>query len=105
MLPDANTAIDGAAPGTGRHVTRLREVSIQSMVGSTARARIKRAMRAKTQVPGQAHDYKLEQLVDYHRSGGSKDTSGWRGPARIIDASSTSRGSVTVRFQRDLPIE
>eukprot|EP00969_Alexandrium_andersonii_P271948 12019255-Alexandrium_andersonii.AAC.1 len=62
MLPDINTAIDDAAPGTGRHVMRLREVSIQPMVEGTARARIKRATRAKTQVPGQAHDYKIGEM-------------------------------------------
>eukprot|EP00969_Alexandrium_andersonii_P113919 5035687-Alexandrium_andersonii.AAC.1 len=44
-------------------------------------------------------------MVDFHRSGGSKDTSGWKGPAKIIDASNISRGSVTIRFQRDMPIE
>eukprot|EP00969_Alexandrium_andersonii_P352148 15437035-Alexandrium_andersonii.AAC.1 len=75
------------------------------MVEGTAQARIKRAMRTKTQVPGQAHDYKLGELVDFYRAGGSKDTSGWKGPAKIIDASNISRGSVTIRFQRDLPIE
>eukprot|EP00969_Alexandrium_andersonii_P175923 7778985-Alexandrium_andersonii.AAC.1 len=61
-------------------------------------------MHTQTQVPGQARDYKLGELVDFHRAGGSKDTSGWRGPAKIIDASGISRGSVAARFQRDLPI-
>eukprot|EP00969_Alexandrium_andersonii_P357717 15449417-Alexandrium_andersonii.AAC.1 len=103
MLPDMNTAIDDAAPGTGRHVMHPREVSIQSMVEGAAGAPIKRAMHAKTQVPGQARDYKLGELVDFHRSGGSKDTSGWRGPVKIIAASNISRGSVAARFQRDLP--
>eukprot|EP00969_Alexandrium_andersonii_P043268 1897367-Alexandrium_andersonii.AAC.1 len=45
--------------------------------GGGHRARIKRAMRAKTQVPGQARDYKLGERVDDRRTGGSKDTSGW----------------------------
>eukprot|EP00969_Alexandrium_andersonii_P014654 639946-Alexandrium_andersonii.AAC.1 len=62
MLPDINTAIDDAAPGTGRHVMRLREVSVQQMVEGTAQARIKRAMHTKTQVPGQAHDYKIGEM-------------------------------------------
>eukprot|EP00969_Alexandrium_andersonii_P156380 6913819-Alexandrium_andersonii.AAC.1 len=63
------------------------------MVDGAARARIKRAVRAKTQVPGQAHVYKVGELVDFRRSGGSKDASGWRGPAKVIDASSIPRGS------------
>eukprot|EP00969_Alexandrium_andersonii_P177198 7835955-Alexandrium_andersonii.AAC.1 len=100
-----NAAIDDAAPGAGRHAMRLQEISIQSVVEGTARARIKRATRAKTLVPGQAHDYKLGELVDLHRAGGSEDTSSWRGPAKIIDARNSSRDSVTVRFQRDLPVE
>eukprot|EP00969_Alexandrium_andersonii_P077078 3398274-Alexandrium_andersonii.AAC.1 len=44
--------------------------------------RIDGAMRAKTRVPGQADDYKLADLVVFHRSGGSKDASGWKGPAK-----------------------
>eukprot|EP00969_Alexandrium_andersonii_P070863 3128482-Alexandrium_andersonii.AAC.1 len=69
MLPDLNVAIDNAAPGTGSNVMRLREISIQSMVEGTARARFKRAVRAKTQVPAQAHGYKLGGLADFHEAG------------------------------------
>eukprot|EP00969_Alexandrium_andersonii_P061353 2704911-Alexandrium_andersonii.AAC.1 len=68
-LPDPHAAIDDAAPGAGRRSMRLREVRTQSMAEGTARARIKRATRAKTQVPGQAHDYKLGELVDFRRPG------------------------------------
>eukprot|EP00969_Alexandrium_andersonii_P250197 11056756-Alexandrium_andersonii.AAC.1 len=75
------------------------------MVESTARARISRATHTKSRVPGQARDYKLAELVGFHRSGGAKDTSGWKGPAKVRDVSSVSRGSITIRFQRDLPIE
>eukprot|EP00969_Alexandrium_andersonii_P239945 10593087-Alexandrium_andersonii.AAC.1 len=75
MLPGINSAIDHAQPGTGRHVLRLRELAAQNMVEGTARARFSRAMNIKTRVSGQAHDDKLAELMDFHRSGGAKDTS------------------------------
>eukprot|EP00969_Alexandrium_andersonii_P323240 14282067-Alexandrium_andersonii.AAC.1 len=62
MLPDFKSCIDGAQPGSGRHVMRQRELAAQNMVESTARARISRAMHAKSRVPGQARDYKLAEL-------------------------------------------
>ena len=57
------------------------------------------------QPAGQSHGYKPGELVDYHWSTTSNDISGWKGPAKISDATNISRGEVTVRFQRDLPIE
>ena len=48
MLPDMNTPIDDAAPGTMRHVHRMREISIQAMVEGTAQAIVKRALSTKT---------------------------------------------------------
>ena len=100
-----NTPIDGAAPGTMRHVDRMREISIQAMVEGTAQARVKRALSTNTIPAGQIHDYKICDLVDFHRAPSTKDASGWRGPAKIIDNTNITRGTLTVRYQRDMPLE
>ena len=75
------------------------------MVEGTAKARLQRAWKTRTAPAGQSHDYKVGDLVDFHRVMGSKDASGWKGPAKIIDTTNISRGTVTVRYLRDLPIE
>ena len=56
MLPDMNTPIDDAAPGTMRHVHRTREISVQAMVEGTAQASVKIALSTKTRPAGQSHD-------------------------------------------------
>ena len=68
MLLDMSIPIDDAAPGTMRHVQRMREISVQAMVGGTAQARVKRALSAKTRPAGQSHDYNVCDSVDFHRS-------------------------------------
>ncbi|MFM7983192.1 MAG: hypothetical protein ACKPKO_28115, partial [Candidatus Fonsibacter sp.] len=51
LLPDTSLPIDDAAPGTMRHVQRMREISIPSMVEGTAQARVRRALGTKTRSP------------------------------------------------------
>jgi hypothetical protein len=83
----------------------MRGISIQAMVEGTARARVKRALTTKTRPAGQSHDYKNGDLVDFHRAPFTKNASGWRGPANIIDNTNITRGTLTVTYQRDMPIE
>ena len=105
MLLDMNMPIDDAAPGTMRHVQRMREISIQTMEEGTAQARVKRALNTKTRPAGQSHDYKMGELVGFHQAPSTKYVSGWRGPANIIDNTNITRGTLTLRYQRDMPIE
>ena len=105
MLLDANLPIDDAAPGTVRHVQRMRDIIIQAMVEGTAQARVRRALGTKTRSAGQGYDYKIGDLVDFHRAPSAKYVSGWKGPAKIIDNTNLTRGTLTIRYQRDLPIE
>merc|ERR1711978_608802 len=98
LLPDTRVPIDDAEPGTARHVERMREISVAAMVEGTAKARVQRAMSTRTLPAGQLSDYKISDLVDYHRVPSSKDASGWRGPAKIIDNTNFTRGTVTVRY-------
>ena len=62
-------------------------------------------MNTKTLTAGEAHDYKIGDLVDFFRTQSTNDVSGWKGPAKIIDNTNISRGTVTVRHERDFPIE
>ena len=75
----------------------MREISVQAMLEGTAKNRIERAMNTKTLIAGEAHDYKIGELVDFFRTQSTKDVSGWKGPAKIIDNTNISRGTVTVR--------
>ena len=75
------------------------------MVAGTATSRLQRAWKTRTAPAGQSHNCKFGGLVDFHRVMGSTDASVWKGPAKIIDTTNISRGTVTVRYMRDLPNE
>eukprot|EP00974_Lingulodinium_polyedra_P026431 2550711-Lingulodinium_polyedra.AAC.1 len=51
VAADDNT---GTLVGLTRCAHRVRELSLQSMIESIARARVKRALDARTQAPGEA---------------------------------------------------
>ena len=55
-------------------------------------------------MPAQRLDLKIGDEVDFYREQSNKDTSGWFGPAQVIDVSRAQRGVVTVRW-RSLPLE
>ena len=89
--------------GTARRVQRMREISIQAMVGGTARARIQRALNTRALPSGKSRDYKGGDLVDLPRVASSKDTGGWKkGPAKVIENTNITRGAITVRYHRDI---
>ena len=68
-----------------RHHHRLREVSVQSMVEMTARQRMDRALTSKSRMPHQQMKLEVNDTVDFHRPTSTKEESGWRGPARLIE--------------------
>ncbi len=86
-------------------VERIREISVQQMVEGTARVRTDRALRTRTLPAGEREEYKIGEQVDFYRPPASKDISGWIGPAKIIDISNISRGTITVRHRTEMPIE
>ncbi len=96
MLPDLHVPPDG---GSGRDMQRVREVALQRIIESTAVARITRASRGVTSVPGEVHDYKPDELVDFHRPPRSKDVTGWHGPAKVV-RNVPERGQVILKWQR-----
>ena len=98
MLPDLQAPPDDTSVGPGRYVHRIREVSLQKIIESTATARINRASRSQTTAAGEQHDYQPKELVDYHRPTLNKDESGWHGPAKVVK-NLPSSGQVTIQWQ------
>ena len=85
MLPDINIQDEDIENGTIRHANRLREISLQQTLEGTAAEKVKRALNSKTRIAGQQQDYKIGELLDYYRTPPNKDSSGWRGPAKVVD--------------------
>ena len=79
------------------------------MVQETAQQRIERALESKTRVAGEQLALEQGDLVDFWRKPATKDESGWRGPARVIEPpgrnTDASTPAATVRWQgRDLQV-
>ncbi len=87
------------SPGLIRHTHRLREISIQSMVEGSARARLGRAMNTRTTPSSQNLNLSVGDGVDFFRAQDSKDVSGWFGPAEVVDVSRASRGIISIKHQ------
>eukprot|EP00973_Karenia_brevis_P032083 4426011-Karenia_brevis.AAC.1 len=82
-----------------RHAHRLREVTVQSIVESTATERLKAASSSKTRVAGENLKLDLGDLVDFYRSPDTKDEPGWIGPATVCELTDIERGIVHVKWQ------
>ncbi len=87
------------SPGLISHANRLREISVQAMIEGSARARLGRALNTRTTMAGQKLNLHVGDEVDVYRAPPNKDTSGWQGPAEVIDISRVTRGIVSVRWQ------
>ena len=106
ILPDINVAQNlddtGALPGTIRHSHRLREISVQRIVQSSATERIQRALKTRT-LPAAQTTYAEGDDVDFFRPPANKDLPGWTGPAKVVDMQHVTRGVIKVRHNnRDL---
>eukprot|EP00971_Amphidinium_carterae_P097471 1928904-Amphidinium_carterae.2 len=79
---------------------RVREISLQAMIKNLAEARIKRAKKSQTHQAAGEVGYKTGDLCDFFRTPQGKATSGWRGPATIVDVSTLSENGIAhVRWQ------
>ena len=103
ILPDINQ-LDAenesglSNPGTIRHAHRLREITVRHMVEATAQLRAERALGTRSLPAGQAADYRVGEEVDVYRPQGTKDISGWLGPARITSIDNIASGSIGVKY-------
>ena len=82
--PDAMNEDRLNMPGTIRHTHRLREIAVSAMLDETAKVRAQRALQTRTLPAGQLEQFKCGDLVDFFRMPGTKDASGWIGPAKEI---------------------
>ena len=105
MLPDVTVIDDSVDSGSIRHTQTLREISLQQTIEGTVAAKIQRALDSKTRISGQQYDFKVGDRVDYNRHQSNKDTSNWKGPAKIVDASEIDQNIVTIRHNREMAIE
>ena len=105
-VPDILPSIEQVAPPDAerdpplvRHSHRLREIAVQSIVEGSARARLGRALNARTTMSAENMNLRVGEEIDFFRPQGTKDASGWFGPAVVIDISKATRGVITLRFQ------
>ena len=56
------------------------------MVEETAQLRLERALASKTRLATEQLELNQGDLVDFYRPPATKDESGWRGPAEVVEA-------------------
>ena len=69
------------------------------MIEGSARARLGRSLNTRSTPSAQSINLQIGEEVDFYRPPNNKDTSGWDGPATVIDVTRSTRGVVTVRWQ------
>ena len=87
------------AQPTNHTVHRVRTLAIQAIVEGTARDKLQRAMKTRTLPPGEIHELKVGDSVDFYRHPGTKDVSGWLGPAAVTDISEMRRGTIKIKHK------
>ena len=77
---------------------RLREIAVEAIVQEHSRSRIQRALRHHTRPPLEWKELEPGSSVDIWFEPANKETSGWRGPAKVVSLQ-PDEGNVTVRWQ------
>ncbi len=95
-LDDDVVALDAADP-LGNH-QRLREIALTSMIQATAMARLQRAEASKSRMAGELKALEVGGLCEFYRQPITKDSSGWRGPATVVDLSKVGNSEIVVRW-------
>lgn len=103
--PQSETVLDdrsGGVTGHSRNHHRVREMAPADMVQETAQLRIERALHSKTRLAVEQLEFEPGDLVDFWRNPATKDESGWRGPARVVepgDRGGDESSATTVQWQ------
>ena len=71
--------------GPPRHHHRIREAAIAAMVQESAQLRLERALASKSRITGEQLELQPGDLVDFWRKVATKEESGWRGPAKVVE--------------------
>ena len=82
-----------------RDAARVRHLALGSMIQATADQKARTADNTKTRRAGQLLELQTGDLVDFFRKPISKDSTGWHGPAQIVDLSSLRDGIVHIKWQ------
>ena len=82
-----------------RDCERLRHAAIQSMVQASAHDRVVRANASRARPAGELLGIEVGDLVEFFRKPSTKDTSGWHGPATVVDTTSMRDGQLGLRWQ------
>ena len=56
------------------------------MIQDAAQLRLERALASKTRLAAEQLELSQGDLVDFYRPPATKDESGWRGPATVVEA-------------------
>ena len=93
ILPDQDreqSHLEDAEDGIlSRNTHRLREIALQEIITITARQRVKAAQNSKTRQAIQVNQYQFGDNVEFWRKPIAKGLSGWRGPAKVVQADTT----------------
>ena len=84
---------------TDRDAARVRHLAIGCMIQATADQKARTADGTKTRRAGQLLEMRTGDLVEFFRKPISKDSSGWHGPAQMVDLSSLSDGIIHIKWQ------
>jgi len=79
--------------------SKLRGIALQQIVEANAIAKLNRASKAHARITGEQLELKVGDLIEFYRPPGTKDVSGWRGPARVCDVGDISSGNISANFQ------
>ena len=92
----------GKDSADGRQEQRVRQIAINSFVQASVLAQTQRALAGKSSSSGHKL-YEPGDYVDYYRKGSDKDTSGWRGPVKVVSNSPHDGGVICRINNRDQP--
>jgi len=84
--PSVSSLADTVGGELSKHVSRVREIAISSMVEHSSKERIKRAQESQTRVSTEQLELVPNDLVDIYRTPRTKDNIGWRGPCKVVSA-------------------
>ena len=103
--PQSETVLDdhsGGVAGHSRDHHRVREMALAAMVQESAQMRLERALNSKTRLAVEQLELQPGDLVDFWRKPATKDESGWRGPARVVELGNKDgdeSSATTVKWQ------
>lgn len=96
--------LSAGVAGFSRHDLRIREIALEKMIQHSSRTRLERGMNSKTRLALEQLDLNQGDLVDFWRKPATKDESGWRGPATVVEVGTPMvlrwhNGTLNVRLQ------